>query len=170
MDPRFKKITVAGEAGISYLDRSTNFQYNGRADYIIGPTSVTRQQVEYSFAVCEAKIDGAISEAKAQLITYISCVRATRKDLDRTDVRVYGIASDGHIYQFIEIQESGRVRLSRTLHVVWDLETIVNTITFILEQAMNDAFAANENEGVDYTGATEDDDDLVAMAAAWTRH
>lgn len=96
------------EFPISYFDQRTRRLYSGRVDYgseLIYRTS--RPFVKRLFYSClmvyEAKREGHLDSAKGQILGYMSCVWARRKEMMRLDVVVHGIATDGYEYEFVKI-------------------------------------------------------------------
>ncbi|KAF8538862.1 hypothetical protein BDD12DRAFT_721363, partial [Trichophaea hybrida] len=65
----------------------------------------------------EAKRDGRVDDARGQLLGYMACVRAHRQLMKRRDTDVYGIATDGYMYEFVIIDHEGVVSISERVDI-----------------------------------------------------
>jgi hypothetical protein len=79
----------------------------------------------------------AIGQAESQLLTYLSTVRALRRQHGKINMTAQGFYSDGLQYRFLSIDEEGLVYISRTYDsaLSGDLRTIYNWIVTMLETA-----------------------------------
>ena len=131
-------MKICQEVGICYHHTSTNTEYSGQVDCGVGFVSTPAQPKFYScLLVSGIPKSGCFGDAQTELLGYMACIRARRIELGRKDITVYGAVTNGSIYMFVELQASGRVRLSDLFSIRHELTTIVTTFTFILEQAAN---------------------------------
>jgi hypothetical protein len=117
----YDRLTVFAEFNVTYTDPSKHVEYAIRAALITASGSRSILQLQpaksglgnvrpfYScLFVVEAKRDGQVDTARGQLLGYLACVQAKRKEQHRNDVTVYGLATDGLMYvRFRNYQRQG---------------------------------------------------------------
>jgi len=99
--------------------------------------------------VMEAKRDGEVELARGQLLGYMACVRAQRQQMNRPDLDVFGIATDGYIYEFVNIDKLGTVHISHRWDITSsseDIRKVLGNIIFILEKAFDLAPSLSPNQ------------------------
>ena len=115
----------------------------GRVDRGVGIVIRSRKKVPnrlfHSLLLCvEAKFHGSLSDALAQLVVYLACLRQSRVNRGRSNISVYGIATDGLSYIFVTITHEGVLKQSRLFNVMdGDLSTVLGCLRYILETAMS---------------------------------
>ena len=103
------------------------FTHGGRVDSSTGSVMLA----------VAAKSPYTISEAKYQLLTYLSTVRALKKQHGEINGTVQGFCSDGFQYCFLSIDGAGAVYTSRVYDtgIAGELQTIYNWMVTMLETA-----------------------------------
>jgi len=84
--------------------------------------------------IIEAKKYRAVDQAAAQLLTYLACLRESRIRRCRTDSSVYGVATDGYLFDFVMITHDGHVRISKRFDVPRDMLEVLGCLRHILEK------------------------------------
>jgi hypothetical protein len=93
----------------------------------------------HSLLLCVgAKLHGRLSDAAAELVVYLACLRQSRLNRGRSNTSVYGVATDGLFYVFVTITHDGVLKESKQFSVVHGaLSTVLGCFQYILETAMS---------------------------------
>ncbi|KAF8808660.1 hypothetical protein BYT27DRAFT_7188627 [Phlegmacium glaucopus] len=113
----------------------------GRVDHGVGIMMRSRKAANrrfHSLLLCvEAKVEGSILSALAQLVVYLACLRQSRVNRGRSDTSVYGVATDGLLYIFLTITHEGVLKQSKQFDIMrGDLPTVLGCLKYILEIAI----------------------------------
>ena len=144
---KYDELTVSGEFPLNFYHLATNCFYTSRIDYGIGLVrcgpigAVPRSRLYYScLIITEANRYGEVDAVRSQLLGCMACVRAHRQRMKRPDLDIFGIATDGYIYQFVNIDKLGTVHLSAR----WDISAsydnvkkVLWAIVFVLEKTFD---------------------------------
>ncbi|KAF8458754.1 hypothetical protein BDZ91DRAFT_743005 [Kalaharituber pfeilii] len=80
-----------------------------------------------------------LDAARLQLLGYLGCLYAWRKRRGKPSPRVYGIATDGYVWQFMEVSDAGEIRESERLDIVKGgmqaLERVMRGVMAVLAEA-----------------------------------
>jgi hypothetical protein len=131
-------------------------------DHGVGIVIRSRKKVPnrlfHSLLLCvEAKFHGSLSDALAQLVVYLACLRQSHLNRGRSNTSVYGIATDGLSYVFVTIAHQGILRQSKLFNVLdGDLSTVLGCLQYILETAMS--MSPNLTPGTDADDPIDLDD------------
>ena len=116
---------------------------HGRLDYGIGrvlvPTTEAaavrlRSRFQCLLVIVEATAQRAVGQALPQLLLYLACLRQSRVQRRRTNASVYGVASDGYIFIFVQITHDGTVLISRNFNIqLGDMLEVLQCLRNILE-------------------------------------
>jgi hypothetical protein len=114
----------------------------GRVDHGVGIVIRSRKvpnRLFHSLLLCvEAKFHGILSDALAQLVVYLACLRQSRVNRGRRNTSVCGVATDGLSYVFVTITHEGVLKESRLFNLMHgDLSTVLGCLQDILETAMS---------------------------------
>ena len=81
---------------------------------------------------------GSLSNALAQLVVYLACLRQSRVNRGRSNTSIYGVATDGLSYIFVTITHEGVLKESGLFNVMdGNLSTVLECLQYILETAMS---------------------------------
>lgn len=116
---------------------------SGRVDHSVGIVIRSRKKFPnrlfHSLLLCvEAKIHNRVSDALAQLVVYLACLRQSRINRGRSNTSVCGVATDGLSYVFVTITHKGVLKESRPFNVKYknDLLIVLGCFRYILEMAL----------------------------------
>ena len=143
-----------------------NIVVGGRVDHGVGIVMRSKKasnRLFHSLLLCvEAKSQGSIFSALAQLVVYLACLRQSRINRGRSNTSVYGLATDGLAYVFVTITHEGVLKQSRQFDVTQgDLPTVLGCLQHILEMAMS---MTPEKGGLKKSDESEADaDDLIDL-------
>lgn len=151
-------VAVNGEIEMFWHDPLTFISYSGRVDYGVGIASKTailarnlphstqhakRSPYPYTaLLLCvEAKRQGDVDTATAQLAAYMAIIhrhRLARGNPGVIKTSVYGIATDGLTYDFLEITSESRLRQARRIKLTdtADVASLVEGVLWILESEL----------------------------------
>ena len=146
-------IKIYGEVSFTHkvISRSSpDIIVGGRVDYGIGHILKAKAHVKdavdrrrrffYSLLLLvEAKFDQSVVQALDQLIVYLASLRQSRLQRNRPDASVYGVASDGYVFIFVQISHDGTVLLSRNFDIVrkGEMKKVLGCLRHILEVTAN---------------------------------
>jgi hypothetical protein len=112
---------------------------NGRVDHAIGfvPKSRDRNSLKRRFhsliLVVEAKHQSNVVNALPQLVVYLACLRQARLNRQRRDTSVYGVASDGVLFEFVTITHDGVLKMSKRFNAgTRDLAVVLGCLAYVL--------------------------------------
>jgi len=114
----------------------------GRLDYSIGRVLagiVVAQEwrihrFQSFLIIIGAKTSRDVDKAKAQLLIYLACLRQSRVRARRTDTSVYGVASNGYLFDFVTITHDGTIKISKRFNASSeDILKVLGCLRHILE-------------------------------------
>jgi hypothetical protein len=104
-----------------------------------------------------------ITLPRAQLFTYLACLRQSRIHRCRTDTSVYGVASDGYLFDFMMITHDGNIKISRRFDASsGDILKVLGCMRHILERSASTNPNSTQHKGEvagDYADYAMDIDD-----------
>ena len=143
-------IKIYGEVPFTHkvISRTTtlpspNIVVCGRVDHGIGrileshaknATDQRKRRFYSLLLLVEAKCNASVYQAIPQLIVYLAGLRQSRLERNRTDTSVYGVASNGYVFVFINISHDGTVMRSRRFDILeGDMKIVLGCLTYVLE-------------------------------------
>ncbi|KAF8416446.1 hypothetical protein EV426DRAFT_705910 [Tirmania nivea] len=101
-------------------------------------------------AIVEAKTNQSLEAARTQLLGYLGHIHSWRKAQGRTIPTVYGVVTDGMIWQFVEITAEGVVRDSERVNIaiggLGAIDKIMRAVIALLAKALEMAMFRNSQE------------------------
>ena len=139
----------------------------GRVDYGIGRVLNTRFQDAadrrrrcfYSLLLLvEAKYELNFAYALAQLVVYLGSLHQSRLQRLRPDATVYGLATDGYVFQFVKITHDGTLLQSKIFSILFgDMKKILGCLRHILEETASRSPKSAPDRNWDDAEADESD-------------
>ncbi|KAH0555851.1 hypothetical protein GP486_006201 [Trichoglossum hirsutum] len=110
-----RKLKIVGEYPIETKTKDPKVVISGRVDYAIGYGGASTKSLDSALVAVEAKPSVNFSTAFAQLTAYLIGLQQQRKSKNKNVTVVYGIATNGRLWEFVRIDEEQKIFRSKPL-------------------------------------------------------
>ncbi|KIK45805.1 hypothetical protein CY34DRAFT_486547 [Suillus luteus UH-Slu-Lm8-n1] len=132
---------VYGKVAFRHLllsSRSRKIIFNGCVDYAIGRAFLSLDP-NSPLVLASTKVGSIVERAVPgpQLLIYLASIRQSREARGRTDIAVYGVASNGFQWKFVMITHPGFIKVSAPFSTAFldDTKIILDCLAFMVAAA-----------------------------------